>query len=96
MEDYETLENARAVVNEILRERLARYGFREAEVTLGYDHDGDEALFIDAHYDLKNEPLPPRIFYGLTGVIRNALQEQGEPRFPHLRNHFDERQQVAK
>lgn len=82
-------------VNRVLRERVGNYGFRGADVRVDYDHEGDEVVVIDAYFDLTDKALDPRLFYGLTGVVREALQAEGESRFPHIRNHFDERQQVA-
>jgi hypothetical protein len=82
-------------VNRVLSERVGEYGFTHATVYVGYDHDGDEALFIDAYYDHTEREIDPTAFYGLTSVVRAALDRIGEYRFPYIRHHFDAHQRVA-
>lgn len=89
------LAEVRDVVDAVLREQVGAWGFRGAEVRSGLDHDGDEVLIIDAYYDRTEAPVNALLFYGLTRKVREALREHGEFRFPHIRNHFDESQQVA-
>lgn len=95
MNEQATTQRARDIIDNVLREQVGAYGFRDANVSVGYDHDGDEVLFVDVYYDLMDRPVEPSAFYGLTAAIRGALQQEGESRFPHVRNHFNERQQVA-
>lgn len=89
------LAEVRDVVDAVLREQVGAWGFRGAEVRSGLDHDGDEVLIIDAYYDRTEAPVNALSFYGLTRKVRESLRERGESRFPHIRNHFDESQQVA-
>ena len=62
----------------------------------GRDHDDDPVIFIDARYDLIEEPIELDSALGLVGALRDALESLGETRFPHVRHHFDDRQQVAR
>jgi len=89
------MEVVSAEIQRLLRERLNRYGFERAVINSGSDHTGDPALFIDAYYHLAGEPVKTiEILHFLT-ELRNVLVSKGERRFPYLRHHFDERQQVA-
>jgi hypothetical protein len=82
-------------IQELLRERLGRYGFERAVINAGSDHSGDPALFIDAFYHLTREPVQSIEMLHLLNELRNFLVRKGETRFPYLRHHFDERQQVT-
>jgi hypothetical protein len=90
----EDLAEVRGVVDSLLRARLGGSGLRDIQVATGEDHDGDEVLYVDVYFDL-TEPLEPSLFHDLTTLLREALQRQGEERFPHLRYHFHDQQQVA-
>ena len=81
-------------IQKLLRKRLDRYGFEHAVVNVGSDHSGDPALFIDAYYHLTEEPVKTIEILHLLTELRNFLVSKGEERFPYLRHHFDERQQV--
>jgi len=83
------------IVNRVLSERVGTYGFNGASVHVGQDHDGDEALFIEARYAHTDREIDPGAFYGLTSAVRAALAHAGEDRFPYIRHRFDERQRVA-
>lgn len=90
-----TVEQIEEIVNRVLTERVGAYGFNGATVRVGQDHDGDEALFIEARYAHTDREIDPGAFYGLTSVVRGALAAAGEDRFPYIRHRFDERQRVA-
>jgi hypothetical protein len=86
----------RGAIVDLLRERLGPYGFRNARVMPGVDHDGDPVLFIDAEYDLSDVPVNSRATTLDTLVdLRRKLSELGEERFPHIRHHFAEKQKVV-
>jgi hypothetical protein len=90
-----TTEEIEAIVYVVLSERVGVYGFDGATVRAGLDHDGEEALFIEARYKLTENEIEAGAFYGLTSALRGALAETGEDRFPYIRHRFDERQRVA-
>lgn len=81
-------------IAEMLRGRLGRREVRDVQVRSGFDHEGDEALFVDVYFNL-TEAVDPRMFFRLTTALRDRLTELGEFRFPHIRYHFDEAQTVA-
>jgi hypothetical protein len=81
-------------IQKLLKERLGRYGFERAMVNAGSDHSGDPALFIDAYYRLSGEPVKTIEILHLLSDLRNLLVHSGESRFPYLKHHFDEKQQV--
>jgi hypothetical protein len=89
-------EKVRRAVDDVLKRRMGRWGFTNARISPGLDHDGDPVLFVDAEYRLVREPLDPRATFGLVTELRAALQALGENRFPHISHHFDERQTTAK
>ena len=80
----------------MLKERLDSPGFRKAEVYAGRDHDDDPVLFIDVRYDLIKKRIDTSVTFGLIRALREALEAVGESRFPHVRHHFDPKQQVRR
>lgn len=89
-------EQVTATVQRVLSDRLERFGFEGVVVCPGEDHDGDPVLFIDVQYRLSDEPIDATATFELVRALRVALRAVGETRFPHLRHHFDDRQQVAR
>lgn len=43
-------EEVRSVADEVSGNVLGPYGFKQALVRSGHDHDGDPALFLRAHF----------------------------------------------
>ena len=74
---------------------MGPFGYLGADVHAGRDHDDDPVIFIEARYALSEVPIDSKVAFGLVGALRDALESYGESRFPHLRHHFDDRQQVA-
>ena len=89
-------ERAVAAVTRLLHERMDKFGFQDAEVVPGRDHDGDPILIIEAQYELSPEPVDPRVTFHLIGEVRRALRELGEHRFPHIRHNFPDDQPVME
>lgn len=83
-------------VERVLKERMGPFGFQGAKVDPGWDHDGDPVLFIEARYNLSDRPIDAGVTFGLLRALREALEAAGETRFPHIRHHLDEQQQVAR
>jgi hypothetical protein len=88
-------DKVKRVAERVLRESLAPYGFARADIRSYRDHDGDPALIIDVYYDFLDQAIEPKVTFGLVGILRSALDEVGETRFPYVRHHFDERQKIA-
>jgi hypothetical protein len=85
----------KAAIQNLLQQRMDRFGFDRAEVNAGEDHTGDPALFIDAFYHLTKQPVDTTAILRLLTEIRKLLvQQMGEARFPYIRHHFDEQQAV--
>lgn len=82
-------------VEEVLRGRLADYGYTGANVAPGQDRDGDPVLLIDVRYKALDKPIASKATFGLVTAIRQQLARIGETRFPHIRHHFDEQQKIA-
>lgn len=83
------------LIEAALKKRLANQSLRSVDVTPITDSESDSALSIDVQFDLIEPSLDAERFQFLTTDLRNALEEIGERRFPHLRYHFDERQKVS-
>jgi hypothetical protein len=87
------------LIERTVRESMAPFGLRAVDVRAGEDHDGDPVIFVEAHYDLSERPIDPRLTAKLTSrlttTLRDRLWERGEIRFPHVRHKFDERQKVV-
>jgi hypothetical protein len=84
----------KAAIERILRANLSRYGFVGATIEPREDHDGDPAIFVDAQYQLSDEPVDSRVTLATLSMLRDRLINLGEDRFPYLRHHFAEGQQV--
>ena len=85
----------RDAIERVLRQRMKRHGYRSADIRADVDHDGDPVLRIDVHYDLMPDPLDPTATVGLLSALRDALDEIGETRFPHVRHEFADTQAIA-
>ena len=83
-------------VNDVLRERMGRFGFKQARVRVGPDWTGEPILFIDAEYDLLPTPLEAGATYGIAVDLMDALEAVGETRFPHVKHHFHELQTTTR
>jgi hypothetical protein len=94
--EREVDERAIQAVKRLLHERMDRFGFLDAEVVPGRDHDGDPVLFVEADYRLSPEPIDPRVTFDLIGEVRRTLRALGESRFPHIRHHFADDQAVME
>lgn len=86
--------NIEKAIRRVLASRLKKFGFEDAEIAAGVDHDGDPVIFIDAHYRLTDEPVDPDATLATLMELRRKLIHDGEDRFPHLRHHFDAKQKV--
>ncbi|HLH11744.1 MAG TPA: hypothetical protein VKV77_07700 [Methylovirgula sp.] len=73
-----------AVAQRILREKLGPFGFSEARVNAGLDHDGEPALFVDAIFQPNAPNIGGRASSEALVALRNALLEKDEERFPYL------------
>jgi hypothetical protein len=89
-------ERVQTTITDVLARRMGAFGFRGANVHAGLDHDGEPVLFIEAEYDLVEEPIDPGVTVGLIGDLRNALDQIGESRFPHVRHMFSDEQRFSE
>lgn len=64
---------------------LGRFGFDHAHVVARSDHDGEAALFIDAHFRGSAEFVDPDAFLSAIENIQAELRESGDARFPYVR-----------
>jgi len=71
-------EQIAAVAESILRPRLGLMGLDHVEVTAGYDHDGDPALFVTAYYQREPECRLVRCFRALTGRYTRRFKRKGK------------------
>ena len=78
-------EQVRAIANEVLTVSLGGVGFSEADALSGIDHDGDDALFVTAHFRPGFDVTPGAASADAMVALRNRLLELGDRRFPYLR-----------
>ena len=86
---------AKTAVTKILRDRLGRAGYTGADIRAARDADGDPIVVVDVIFKFSRKPIDSRIMFGITSEVRGALEALGESRFPHVRFHFDDQQQIA-
>jgi hypothetical protein len=83
-------------IEELLVERLGRFGLERVEVRAGRDHAGEPALFVDAWYRLSAEPIDVVAQLDAELALLDLLGERGEERLAHVRHHLAEGQAVAR
>ncbi len=86
---------AQRAVSQALEARLKGQGFERATVVADEDCDGTEVLYVDVYFTLTETPVDPHVVTELPQIVRKALEEVEETRYPLVRHHFDERQRVA-
>ena len=77
-----------AIAEEVLRPQLGPAGLDRVEVVPGRDHDGDPALFITAYYRPGSGVPSGEVLSNSHGALHEALQREGEERFPYLDHRF--------
>ena len=59
----------------LLRKRLGPYGFADAELRSGLDHDDDPVIFLTAKYADDAPDLPPRVCLDTMAAIGDLMTE---------------------
>ena len=80
-----TDDEAQVIADRVLGQKLGSSGFDHAEVHAGFDHDGEEALFVVAVLKPGSGILPADIYAGAYGAVDEALRARGERRFSYFR-----------
>jgi hypothetical protein len=80
-------EPPKALIEDILTETLEAHGFDHAEIKVDWDHDGEEALFIDAILKPNSPLVDADAYSGALGALSDALLKIGDRRFPYLSLH---------
>ncbi len=89
-----TSEQIRQIVQDIIQERFG-YPLEYVDVFADEDSAGEAILRIEVGHPWRHEPVEPDLAYGLPRQVRDALEQQGETRFPFIRHHFHDNQAVA-
>lgn len=84
----------RSAVREAIERRFG-YPLEYLEVVADEDSSGDPILRIEAGHPFRERAVDMGLAYGLIGEVRDALEQEGEYRFPLIRHHFHEDQAVA-
>lgn len=74
----------RDVARKLFTDELGKFGFRDVEVHVGIDDDGEEFLDIACHYNIGRALPTPQASISATSKLRRALLAQGEERFPNV------------
>lgn len=77
-------ERVAQIVSEVLAQRINPQRPVNVQVAADTDHDGEPVFFVTAVFADSDWPAVQGRAVGMIGVIRRALQEQGEERFPVL------------
>jgi hypothetical protein len=77
-----------AVAERVLRPRLGPLGLDRVAVAVGRDHDGDPAIFVHVHYGRGSAVPSGQMLSDAHGALHEALQAEGEERFPYLDHRF--------
>jgi hypothetical protein len=84
------------LIKATIRESMAPFGYKDAIVRAGEDHDGDPVLFVEVEYDLSDVPVDLAISPVLLTSLQSRLWQAGETRFAHIRHHFHENQPLVR
>lgn len=82
------IDQVAAVAERVLRPRLGPMGLDRIDVEAGHDHDGDPALFITTYFQRGSEVPSGEVLSVSHGALHEALQSEGEDRFPYLNHRF--------
>jgi hypothetical protein len=82
-------------IEELLVERLGRFGLERVEVRAGRDHAGEPALFVDAWYRLSEEPIDLGAQASADLAVLHRIVASGEERFPFISHHLADGQAIA-
>lgn len=83
--------NIQKIADRVLKRELGKFGLDKVIVREGRDHDGEEALFIDARMKPGAPIVGGRISTAAHGALSEALLKAGERRFPYFNiRHVDE------
>jgi hypothetical protein len=78
--------DVKQVVTGVLRERLAKNGYSNADVKFEEDFDGEEVIRVTVHL---SEPVANADeLYDSVGLIRKKLAQAGDDRFVFLRQEY--------
>lgn len=83
-----TDEEVRSIADGVLHETLGPFGYTKVLVRSGFDHDGDPALFLRAHFKPGSGPVPGKPSSTALSALSDALFAKGEARFPYLRHFY--------
>lgn len=88
---------AQVIAQNVLTDRLGPFGFDEAVVHAGLNHDGEPALFVDAIFRPNAPSLGGRASTEALSALRDAFLARNEERFPYLSLRYpdDERPEDA-
>jgi hypothetical protein len=71
--------------------------FERAEIEAHLDHDGEDALFVTAHFRSGVDSVRPETVTDALVSLRRSLQERGDERFPYVRYDFpDDERPIAE
>jgi hypothetical protein len=80
------------IIDDIVRKKLGAYGLDHVDVKEGVDHDGEDALFIDAVLKPGSRIVGGKISGAAHGALNEALLKTGERRFPYFNIRHQEKQ----
>lgn len=75
---------AEKVLTEIIRKQFDGSALDEIKIHSGIDHAGEQALFVNVRLKEGKKRLTPEKSVDLHLVMRDALQDIGDDRFPYL------------
>lgn len=76
--------DVRDIILPIMRSRLTAFGFEDASIRLGDDHDGDPSIFVELAFKEGHTPLPRGLSSTVGIECQDALAAAGEFRFAYL------------
>lgn len=71
--------------DDILRGMLGPFGFERADVEDDFDHDGESAVRVTAHFKPGSKAADGKSALAALTALRTELRAAGEERFPFLR-----------
>jgi hypothetical protein len=80
------------IAKRVLNQELGRFGLEKVTIKEGFDHEGQPALFVDAHLKPGSKIVGGKAANKAHAALDEALLNAGETRFPYfnIRHHAED------
>ena len=95
-EKFEAEADTRALIEPVVGKHSYGHRIEVRNVQIEIDHEGEENLLLDLHFEYSKLPVDPGKTIDMRHAIGVALQENNDYRFPYIKYHFDDKQEIMR